>query len=203
MKRLTLGTVCCLFMASTLWAQSIKPAIFNFQDAFDAYYKTAEGMQQLEAARSQLQQQADGITQELQTLSQEIQTLMEEANNPAFSEDAQEAKRSLAEEKRQRGAERQQQMQGMQQAFQRQTILFRQEIIQDITDVSRSVASAHGANLLMDNSPNPNTGVPPLLAFDDSWDITEEVIAELNKDAPPEFTNAPAGGGAAGTASAP
>ncbi len=186
MKITTLGLICLAMTAGSVFAQNVKPAIFNFQNAFDSYYKTSQGLQQLEAGRSQLQEQIQGLQQQLQTLASEIQQLEEEAENPAFSSDAQEEKRKRAEEKRQRGAELQQQAQQWQQAFQRQQILFRQEIIDDITDVAKSIAGEHGANLLIDSSPSPNTGVPQILSYDENWDITQEVINELNKDAPPE-----------------
>ncbi len=59
--------------------------------------------------------------------------------------------------------------------------------------VVNDLARAKGATLVLDKSGPSMFGVPVVLASDPSFDITEEVVKEVNKDRPPASAPAPAG----------
>jgi len=49
----------------------------------------------------------------------------------------------------------------------------------------KNVARAKGATIVLDKSISPLTGVASIIYNDDSYDITDEVLKEVNKDRPP------------------
>ena len=57
-------------------------------------------------------------------------------------------------------------------------------MIEEITKTATEIAKKHGATILLDKSGPTLVGVSNVLYFDPSLDITEEVMAEINKDRP-------------------
>ena len=69
-------------------------------------------------------------------------------------------------------------------------------MIEEITKVAVDIAKKKGATFLLDKSGPTLVGVSNILYFDPSLDITDEVMAEINKDRP-AMTPAPAATSAA------
>jgi outer membrane protein len=59
-------------------------------------------------------------------------------------------------------------------------------IVSSISIAATNVAKRHGITLLFDKSGvSANAGAPFLIYSDPAYDITDEVITEVNKDRPP------------------
>jgi outer membrane protein len=72
-------------------------------------------------------------------------------------------------------------------------------MIEEISKVAVEIAKKKGATFLLDKSGPTLVGVSNILYFDPSLDITDEVMAEINKDRPavtptPVSATAPATG---------
>ena len=57
-------------------------------------------------------------------------------------------------------------------------------MIEEITKTAVDIAKAHGATFLLDKSGPTLVGVSNILYFEPDLDITDEVIAAINKDRP-------------------
>ena len=73
---------------------------------------------------------------------------------------------------------------------------YRDLMVDEITKVIEDFREAKGATLVLDTSGLSASGLPAVLYADAGYDITEEVITELNKSKPaetttPEATTAP------------
>jgi outer membrane protein len=80
-------------------------------------------------------------------------------------------------------------------------------MIEEITKTAVEIAKKQGASLLLDKSGPTLVGVSNVLFFDPSYDITEQVMTELNKDrpasAPTPTASAPAAAAPAATGDSP
>src|SRR5260221_12248904 len=68
----------------------------------------------------------------------------------------------------------------------------REMLLEEITKVVKDVAKRKGATLVLDKSGPSAFRIPIVLDSDPGFDITDEVIAEVNKDRPPAAPAAPA-----------
>jgi outer membrane protein len=79
-------------------------------------------------------------------------------------------------------------------------------MLEKISKVVVTVAKRHDATLVIDKSGPTLLGVSPVVYFDSGYDITSEVVAEINKDRPantPAASATPASAPAAAPATAP
>jgi Skp family chaperone for outer membrane proteins len=72
-----------------------------------------------------------------------------------------------------------------QRALQNRMATTMQMLLEEIQNVATDAAKKRGATVLLDTSGPTQLGIPQILYSDASYDITEEVLKEINKDAPP------------------
>ena len=75
-------------------------------------------------------------------------------------------------------------MQNTRNTLQQRFQTFKTLMIEEITKTATDIAKKKGATLLLDKSGPTLVGVSNVLYFDPSLDITDEVMAEINKDRP-------------------
>ena len=85
-------------------------------------------------------------------------------------------------------------LQNTQRSLQQRIKTHRDLLLEEITKVVNDIGKAKGATLIIDKSGPTLFGIPAVLYADPAYDITDEVIKEVNKDRP-----APAAAPAAGT----
>jgi outer membrane protein len=132
--------------------------------------------------------------------------LKEQLNNPALSADGKIKAQKDLEEKGQEIQRKQTEVNSfranVQRSLQQRINNFKQFLLEEINKSAIEIAKKKGATLLFDKSGPSLIGVPSLVYFDASYDITEEVSKEVNKDRPAGSVAAPAATPAAAPAAA-
>lgn len=193
MKKLiwSLSFVAC-FAAAALPCRA-QPApkilVMDLEKIFNSHYKTQEQQAKLQSDKLKAQESLDAITKEGTALVEQYKELDEAAKNPALTPDAKSQKQGLAQKKvdeiRAKQTERDAFVQNTTNTLQQRFQTFKSLIIEEINHVAIDVAKRKGATLLIDKSGPTMIGVSSIIYFDPSLDITDEVVADINKDRPP------------------
>lgn len=191
---------------ATLHAQaSLKVIVVDMAKVYDNYYKAEEAKAKINDAYQRAREELDGLNKQIQTAADEYKGLVEQGKSPLANEQA----RAKANEDAQKKLEEIQEMQRRGQAFmqnserslQQRMKNHRDFIMDEIMKVVNDFSRAKGATLVLDKSGPSILGIPVVLSADPSYDITDEVIKEVNKDRPPAPA-APATGSATTPAAA-
>jgi outer membrane protein len=183
--------------AVTAHAQTApKIVVVDLAKLFDNHWKTKEQQAKLQADEAKAQDQLAAITKDGNALVEQFKELDEQSKNPTATADAKAKAQGEAQKKydeiQQKRSEQQQFVNTTKQTLQQRFQNFKTLMLEEITKAATEIAKKHGATLLLDKSGPTLVGVSNVLYFDPSYDITEEVMTELNKDAPPaSATTAP------------
>jgi outer membrane protein len=175
--------------ALTAQAQTApKILVVDLAKIFDTHYKTVEQQAKLQADEAKAQDQLAEITKEGNALVAEYKDLDEQSKNPAASADAkakaQADMQKKADEINEKRQEQQSFVQTTQRTLQQRFQTFKTLMIEEITKTAVDIAKSHGATFLLDKSGPTLVGVSNILYFQPDLDITDEVIAAINKDRP-------------------
>ena len=189
------------FSALTVQAQTgPKILVVDLAKLFDGHYKTQEQLAKLQADESKAQDQLAQITKEGNALVEQYKELDEESKNPTATAEVKAKAQSDAQKKyeeiQQKRGEQNSFIQNTRNTLQQRFQTFKTLMIEEITKVAVDIAKKKGATFLLDKSGPTLVGVSNILYFDPSLDITDEVMAEINKDRP-AMTPAPAATSAA------
>lgn len=174
------------------------PKIFviDMSRALDSYYKYQDSKNKVNGDGQKAQEQLDGLTKQMNALNDEIKDMVEKSKSPALSTEA----RNQAEGDAQKKYQELQQMQAQAQDFlnhTRQQLQQRMKnytdmLLDDIKNTATKIAKLRGATLVLDKGGPTLIGVPAIVYSDASYDLTDDVLTELNKDRPtPAPTPAP------------
>ena len=183
--------------AVTAHAQTApKIVVVDLAKLFDNHWKTKEQQAKLQADEAKAQDQLAAITKDGNALVEQFKELDEQSKNPTATADAKAKAQAEAQKKydeiQQKRTEQQQFVQTTKGTLQQRFQNFKTLMLEEITKAATEIAKKHGATLLLDKSGPTLVGVSNVLYFDPSYDITDEVMTELNKDAPPaSATTAP------------
>jgi outer membrane protein len=193
----TLLTLAALATGSTLLAQpALKLVTIDVAKTYDSYYKAEEGMAKFRDAQQKAQEQADEYRKQGQLLVDEYKELAEQAKSALLTADAK-TKAEQAAAKKYEDIQRKQQelqnfMQSTERSLQQQMLTRRELLLEEITKTVNELAKRKGATLVIDKSGPSAFRIPVVLYADAGYDITEEVITEINKDRPAPAPAAPA-----------
>lgn len=190
--------------------QTIKIASVDMAKLFDSHYKTQEQTAKFQSDQQKAQEEFDAMTKEAQGLVEQFKELDEQSKNPTATAEAKAKAQADAQKKYEEIQQKQNERQTfagntrneLQQRFQ----TFKSLLIEEISKTATEVAKRHGATILIDKSGPSMIGVSNFLFIDPSYDITDEVMTEINKDRPvnlPAPSAAPAGSTAPAAASGP
>jgi Skp family chaperone for outer membrane proteins len=152
--------------------------------AAEQYYKVQEFLKQIQATQEQAQERVASINEEGKTLEQEYQELVEQAGSDILTEQARNDAKEDARIKYQEIAQKQNELRQFAENVQRQLAarqntqmsLFTKEIMEVVTEVAKE----RSASLVLDSSGASQNGMPTVYTFDDSMDITAEVVTRIN-----------------------
>jgi len=205
---LSILAIAALATASpSLQAQTAPKILFmDLEKIFNSHYKTVEQNAKLQSDQAKAQEQLDAIAKEGNTLVEQFKELQEQAKNPTATPEAKAASEATAakkyEEIRQKQNERDTFVQNTRNTLQQRFQTFKSLMIEEISKVAVDIAKRKGATILIDKSGPSMIGVSNIIYSDPSSDITDEVVAEINKDRPASSLVAPAAPAAAAPASA-
>ena len=195
-------------MVSARAEAPVKIVVVDMANVFDNHYETQAEKTKLDDANKKAQDTLDNINKEGNALVAQYKELAEQAKNPAATADA---KSKAADQAQKIGAQIQQKMQdrdnfanNARSTIQQRIQSFRATMMDSISKVVVTVAKRHDATLVIDKSGPSLLGISPIIYNDESYDITKEVISEINKGKPanmPAAVPVPAGSSSAAPAS--
>lgn len=203
-----------LFSTSALFAQaqsSVKVAVVDLAKLYDSHFKTEEQNAKIQVEEQNAQQELDRLNKEGNALVEQLKEYQEQVNNPASTPQAKQKAQEAAQQKYEEIRKKQQEVQRYQMdtsAFlQKRINNFKIVMLEDISAKATEIAKSKGATLLLDKSGPSLIGVPSVIYFDSSMDITADVLEAINKDRPvsatPVAPAAPAAPAAAPASEAP
>ena len=185
------------------------PKIFvvDMAKLYDTHYKTVEQNAKIQADDQKAQEEVEKMNKEGNALVEEYKSLNDQSNNPTASTEA----KSKAQDQAQKKLEQIQNKQREVQTFIQNTRnslgqrlnTFRSLMLEEISKVATEVGKRKGATLLIDKAGPTAIGISNFIYADPAYDITEDVLKEINKDRPANAPTAPAekSGPAAGSSS--
>lgn len=188
-----------LFAAGALTAiaqPAPKILVVDMAKLLDSHYETETQNAKLRADEQKAREEIDKMNQEGNALVEQYKAAVEKAQNPALSSDAKskaeaEAKAKLEEIQKKQGQV--QNFQGQtQRSFQQRIKSFRDLMLEEIGKTATEIAKKKGATMLLDKSGPSLIGINGIVYFDPSYDITEEVMKEINKNRPAGSVAVPA-----------
>jgi outer membrane protein len=194
----TLLTVAAFATGSTvLLAQSaLKLITVDIAKAYDSYYKAEDGMAKFRDAQQKAQEQAEELRKQGQTMVDQYKDLLEQSKSTMLTAEArtkaEQAAQAKLEEIQRKQADLQNFIQSTERSLQQQMFTRRELLLEEITKVVNEQAKRKGATLVLDKSGPSSFRIPVVLYADPAYDITEDVITEINKDRPAASAAAPA-----------
>jgi outer membrane protein len=180
-----------------------KLLVVDMAKLYDNHYKTVEQNAKLTADDQKAQEEVDRMNKEGNVLVEEYKALNDQSTNPALTaeakakaaNDAQRKFDAINQKKNEIGTFVQNTRNSLQQRMQTYKAL----ILEEISKTASAVAQRKGATLLVDKSGPSLFLISNVIYSDPGFDITDDVMKEINKDRPASATPAP---GAASTAPA-
>lgn len=173
----------------TAHAQSApKILVVDLAKLFDNHWKTQEQQAKLKVDGTKAQDQVAQLQKDGNALVAEFKELDEQSKNPTATAEAKSKAQADAQKKydeiQQKQTELRSFAQNTQTTLRQRFETFKTLMLEEITKTAADIAKKHGATFLLDKSGPSLVGVSNILYFDPSLDITDEVMAELNKDRP-------------------
>jgi len=185
-------------------AQTGQIVVVDMAKLFDSHYKTQEQTTKLQADEQKAQQELEKMNGEGNTLVEQLKELQEQGNNPTATPEAKQKAAEAAQAKyaeiRKKQEEVNQFRDNITRNLQQRFNNFKGIMLDEISKLATDIATKkHSATLLLDKSGPSMIGVPTVIFSASSLDITDEVLAEINKTRPaapaavaPATTPAPA-----------
>jgi outer membrane protein len=176
---------------------ALKLVTVDIAKAYDGYYKAEEGNAKFRDAQQKAQEQAAELQKQGNTLVEEYKELVEQAKSTLLNAEArtkaEQARDKKYEEIQRKQADLQNFAQSTERSLQQQMFTRRELLLEEITKTVNELAKRKGATLVLDKSGPSSFRIPVVLYADAGYDITEEVLAEINKTRPaPAAATSPA-----------
>jgi outer membrane protein len=199
-------------------AASAQPAfkllVVDISKLFDNHYQTVELTAKIHSDDTKATEEVEKMNKEGNALVEEYKALLEQANNPALTVEAKSKAQGDAQKKLEAINKKQDDIQRFiadtRQILQQRFLNFKTVMLDELTKMASDVAKRKGATLLIDKSGPTGNGISSIIYSDPAYDITDEVMKEINKDRPanapaaaPATTGTPAPAAAAPAAAAP
>ena len=191
LKKLFILTISICALAATAGAQSeLKIITVNLGKALGEYYKTQQAVEKLSADQNQAMAKIDEMQIAGSALVEQYKEMEEQSKNIALTESAREKAREDAQKKGEEIQAKQNELQQFSTNAQRMLDQQRQThqtlMLDEIQKVVDALAYERGVTLVLDVSGASSIGVPVVLYSSAAYDITDDVLAILNKDKPAE-----------------
>jgi outer membrane protein len=186
----TLTILAALSAGSTgLLAQpAVKLVVVEMAKIYDNHYKTEEANAKFRDAEQKAQEQVEELNKQGQILVDEYKELVDQSKNTLLTAEARTKAEADSQKKlediQRKQADVQQFRQQTQRSLQQRIKTHRDILLEEISKVVNDVAKRNGATLVLDKSGPTLFGIPSVLYADPSYDITDAVLEEVNKDRP-------------------
>ncbi|HEY8994955.1 MAG TPA: OmpH family outer membrane protein [Lacunisphaera sp.] len=175
--------------STALLAQpAVKLVVVEMAKVYDNHFKTEEANAKFRDAESKAQEQIEEMKKQGQMLVDEYKELDEQSKNTLLTAEARAKAQSDSQKKlediQRKQADVQQFVQNTQRSLQQRIKTHRDLLLEEISKVVTDIAKKQGATLILDKSGPTLFGIPAVLYADPAYDITDAVLAEVNKDRP-------------------
>jgi outer membrane protein len=206
-RTLLLLAACSLGTAFAQTPPAFKLLVVDMAKVLNGYYKTEDNNTKFNEAAQKAQEQLDEMNKQMQANADQYKEFVEKSRNSVLTQEV----RTQAEQDAQKKMEELQRMQAEAQDFRAKTQRSLQQrmntarelLFEEIGNVVKEVARARGATLVLDKSGPSLIGIPAIVYSDPAYDITDDVIKEVNKNRPPPAPSTPAPGAAPADKSSP
>jgi outer membrane protein len=184
-------TLAALAVGSTaLQAQpALKLIVVDMAKVFDSHYKSEEANAKFRDAEQKAREQAEELNKQGQALVEEYKELAEQAKNALLTPEARTKAEGDAQKKLEEIRRKQEEVQGFrtntERLLQQRIKTHRDLLLEEISKTVADLAKKQGATLVLDKSGPTLFGIPAIIFADPAYDITADVITEVNKDRPP------------------
>jgi outer membrane protein len=184
--------VCLLVFAPvSLASADLKIAVIDLSKAFDQYYKTKDAQALLKEKQDGYQKEIQDLINDYERMGQEAQALDKAANDQTLSAAARQDKATALTAKKQDLVNLQNKIQEMRtergRELQEELLRRHKEIVDEISKSINDYYGPQGYDLVIDKSSASAASGVSLILYNSSKliDITSEIIALINKGAPP------------------
>jgi len=198
MNKLTQTVIFTLSLGAALTAAAqpaLKVVTVDMLRLYTSHYQFAENQAKLQDAQQKAQQGFELMLKDGNALVEQYNELVEQAKNPALTNDARTKAEGDAKLKKDEIDRKQADFQNYQSfaqnSLQKLARTQHDALVDEINKIAVNIAKKKGATLVIDKSGLSNIGAPVLIYADTAYDITDEVVDEINKDrpAPPAATS--------------
>lgn len=188
----TLGVGLLIFGAAAAQAQAqVKLGTVDLQKVFDGYWKTKQADGNLKERAGEFDKIRKGYIDEYQKANELYQGLIESANDQAVSAEERNRRKQSAETKlleiREIESNIQQFDKTSRTTLGEQQRRMRDNLLREIREVVDNTSRSRKFSLVIDTAAQTPNQTPIFLYFDRSNDITDEVLTQLNANAPASF----------------
>lgn len=175
---------------------AVKIAVVDMAKLYDTHYKTVEQNAKIQADDQKAQEEVEKMNTAGNALVEEYKGLNEQLNNPALSTEAKNKAQDAAQKKLEQiqGKQREVQtfIQNTRNTLGQRLNTFRALMLEEISKIASEVAKRKGVTVLLDRAGPTGIGISNIIHIDPAYDITEDVLKEINKDRPAGAPVAPA-----------
>jgi len=195
MRSLSLLTITGLYLALAIGLNAAEPAMafVSMEHLFDEYYKTKAANIQLKARFESVDAPRRDLLNRVKTLKTEVEKLGVEARDKSLSDAERDKKRTAAEDKfalfRDAEAKLVEFDNTYKKKFGDEMKQSQQKLVGEIRAVIVAYVKEHGIRIVFDSSGKTLNSVESVVYYDQAFDITEPILAILNKNAAELETN--------------
>lgn len=167
---------------------AVKLMVVDMAKLYDNHYKTLEQNAKIQSDDQKAQEEVDKMNKEGNSLVEEYKNLNDQANSPALSAEKKTQAQNEAQKKLEQIQAKQNEVrtfiQNTRNSLQQRLQTFRSLMLEEIGKVATEVAKRKGATLLVDKAGPSLIGVSNIIYADAAYEITDDVMAEINKSRP-------------------
>jgi outer membrane protein len=193
---LLLSLALSLLTAGTASAQTqMKIGIVDMKRVFQEYYKTKEAEKKVNEDKSKAKKDLDQRSAEMNKLVSQWEAaqriVQDKLVNPELKGQKQQESQKLASEIKALEREIDEFRRRREQQLQEQVMRMRKGLLEDITQHVKDKSKLDNYDLVFDKSGVSPSGVPFLLHSKDAVEFSNDVLADLNKNAPKDSLATP------------
>lgn len=177
-----------ILTAGGIMAAEQKVAFINMERVFDEYHKTKAENVRFKARGEEIDTKRKELISQAKSLKAQFDKLNAECRDKSLNDKAREKKKEDAEDKFNELKEAEEKIMEFDKTYKReiadQMRQMQQQIVGEIRGVVQSYAAEHNLDIVFDSSGKTLNNVESVVYFDKRMDITEPILAIMNKNAP-------------------
>ena len=188
LARAFLALTAAFFLAAPSQAETNKIGIIDMQRVWDKYWKTKQAQAQVDDQTADFEKRKKGMLDDYEKANRDYKKLIESSLDQAVSVEERDKRKSAAEKKLLEIKEIQQDATLFQRTTDEQLKMqarrMTENILRDIRDLVEAKAKAGGYTLVIDVAAKSAVGTPIVLYTNGQNDMTQDVLSQLNSNAP-------------------